>query len=340
MSASSQPPALRRVAWEEAGLVEGTEALLWRADDDGAARQRLLPPAEEATAAVVSWVRPGALHFETASAGPLPELVLVSTQAVGGPARFVAHKSYQAGTTAVCEPPTEIFVFDKRELARVAVAVPVSVWASAQVASSHTLDCSPGGARSYLPWPVEVGAKAVLELELGGGEALRAGGVVRHCSAVDCPPAGEGRWVAGFEWASLPPAGRRKLSHFLAQQERRLMPRVKSLTPVEYRAHGREGFAEALASELSPGDLVLSAYEAHSPGDPLEVRIRLRKQEFAFGGRVVACSPVAEPGRAPVRYSVRVCLDLAGPEEQFREAVRGLALGRLASQQPRPRVAR
>jgi hypothetical protein len=319
-------PVVRRLAWEEVGLVEGTEAVLWRAESEADASAGDLPPASEGFAAVLSWARPRVVRFETASPEPLPELMLVSTFAVGGLARFVVRKSYQVGTTAACEPPEEVFLVERRELFRVVVAAPISVWVSAQAAKSHTLDCSPGGARIYLPWPVEVGAEAILELDLGQAEPLRAVAVARHCSR-----SGEGPWLAGFEWKSLPPAGRRQLSHFLAVQERRLMPRVRALTLVEYRSHGRKGFAEALASELSPGDVVLALYEAHGLGDAIELRLRLRRQEFAFAGKVVGCSPVAEPGQAPVRYNVRVCFDGAGPEEQFRKAVRELAVEKLAS---------
>jgi len=329
VSDGTEPPAVRRAAWGEAGLVEGTEAVLWEAESEADARDKPLPAASLGFTAVLSWVRAKVLRFETASPEPLPELLLVSTVAVGGPARFVARKSYQVGNTAVCEPPGEMYLVERRDLFRVAVSAPVSVWAASRTCSAFSLDCSPGGVRSYLPWPVEVGEEALVELDLGQNGQLRAVATVRHCVG------SEGDlWLAGFQFTSLPPTGRRQLGHFLAVQERRLMPRVRALTLVEYRSHARKGFAEALVSELSPGALTLVVYEPHLPGDAVEVHVRLKKNDFAFTGRVVACSPVAEPGETPVRYNVRVCLDWAGgpAEEQFRAAVRELAVEKLASQ--------
>ncbi|MDA8302387.1 MAG: PilZ domain-containing protein [Actinomycetota bacterium] len=326
---NEDPPLLaRRVAWADAGLVEGTEVLLWPAANEADAAGGALPAAPEGLAAVLSWVRPEVVRFETATPEPLAELLLASTLAVGGPARFVVRKSYQIGSTAVCEPPEEIYLVERRELFRVLVAAPVSVWAEKGSCSAHSLDCSAGGVRVYLPWPVGKGAEAVVQLELGTGEKLRAVAAARHCSRYP-----DGPWVVGFEFVSLPPSGRRQLSKFLAQQERRLMPRVKSLILVECRSHGRPAFAEGLASELSPGAVVLDLYEAHAPGDAMEVKFRLRRQSFGFSGRVVACTPVADANHKPVRHRVTVCLEApAGPaEEQVRKALRDLALENLAS---------
>ena len=331
MTNEDLPFVARRVDWVDAGLVEGTEVLLWPATSEADAATGALPAAAEALAAVLSWVRPKAVRFETASPGPLPELLLASTLVVGGPARFVVRKCYQIGSTVVCEPPREIYLVERRELYRVLVAAPVSVWAEQGSCSAHSLDCSAGGVRVYLPWPVSKAAEAVVELELSPGEKLRAVAAARHCSRhLDGP------WVAGFEFVSLPPAGRRQLGQFLARQERRLMPRVKSLTLVECRSHGRATFTEGLASELSPGAVVLDLYEAHAPGDAMEVKLRLRRQSFGFSGRVVACTAVADGSHKPVRHRVTVCLEAPEApgdpqEEQVREALRDLALENLAS---------
>ena len=322
------PFVVRRVDWADAGLVEGTEVLLWPAASESDAAGGVLPAGSEGLAAVLSWVRPKVVRFETASPEPLSELLLASTLAVGGPARFVVRKSYQIGSTAVCEPPREIYLVERRELFRVLVAAPVSVWAEQGSCSAHSLDCSAGGVRVYLPWPVGKGAEAVVELELSPGERLRAVAAARHCSR-DL----DGPWVTGFEFVSLPPAGRRQLSQFLVRQERRLMPRVKSFTLVECRSHGRAAFTEGLASELSPGAVVLDLYEAHAPGDAMEVKLQLRRQSFGFSGRVVACTAVADGSHKPVRHRVTVCLEAPGDpqEEQVREALRDLALENLAS---------
>lgn len=318
----------RRVAWEEASLVEGTEAVLWPASREEDAAGDPLPETSEGVAAVLSWVTPKVLRFETASPEPLPELLLVSTLAVGGPARLVVRKTYQVGNTAVYDPPTAIYLVERRELFRVVVAVPVSVWVGTKECSVHSLDCSSGGVRLYLPAPLDVGHEAVLALEIGESTPLRAVGTARHCKKLT-----DELWVAGFEFASLPPGGGRQLSHFLALQERRLMPRVSSLALVEYRSHGRNGFREGLANELSPGALVLGLYEAHVPGDAIEVSLRLRRRSFTFPGRVVASAAVVDDSQTPVRHKVTVCLDPQdrAAEDEFRKAVRDLALEKLAS---------
>ena len=88
--------------------MEGTEALLWPATSDAAAEAEELPDRSEACRAVLSWVRPKVLRFEIESPPrALPELLLVSTLAVGGPAQFVVRKTYQISTTVACDPPRQ-----------------------------------------------------------------------------------------------------------------------------------------------------------------------------------------------------------------------------------------
>ncbi|HXR22688.1 MAG TPA: hypothetical protein VN786_09040, partial [Acidimicrobiales bacterium] len=64
MIGQTAPRLARRLAWADADLVEGTEALLWPASGlaDGEAEE--LPDRSEASRAVLSWVRPKVLRFE------------------------------------------------------------------------------------------------------------------------------------------------------------------------------------------------------------------------------------------------------------------------------------
>lgn len=328
MSDGAVPPIVRRVAWEGVGLVEGTESVLWPARSEDDVSDGRLPPASEGSPAVLSMVRATELRFETASTQPFPDLLLVSTLAVGGPAHFVVRKSHQVGAAVACDPPSDVYLVERREQFRVTVAAPLFMLVGPNNFSAHTLDCSAAGVRSYLPLPVEVGDEALLDLDLGEGERLRLIAAARHCFRFD-----EATWVAGFEFTSVPPSGRRQISHFLALQERRLIPRVRALTLVEYRSDGQEGFYGALASELSPGDVTVALYEARPPGNGVELRVRLHRQDFVFTGRVVACNPVVEAGQMTVRYNLRVCLDAApgAVEDQWRKALRQLALQKQAS---------
>lgn len=321
----------RRVAWEESVLVEGTEALLWPASSEEEAAEGPFLPASDGVGAVLSWASSKVLRFQTASPQPLAQLLLVSTLAVGGPARFVVHKTYQLGSTAVCDPPRELYLLERRELFRVVVAAPVSVLTGGAKFSVHSLDCSSGGVRVYLPAPLDLGREVAIELGIGEHEPLEAAAAVRHCKQV-----GEEVWAAGLEFVNLAAGPTRKLSQFIALQERRLMPRVGSVTLVEYRSHGRTRLRDGLAKELSPGALVLGLHEVHVPGDAIEVSLRLGRKSFTFQGRVVACVPVVEDAQATARHKVTVCLDQQGRagEEEFRRAVRDLALENLASSSP------
>jgi hypothetical protein len=99
MIGQTAPRLARRLAWADADLVEGTEALLWPASSEADGDVEELPDRSEACRAVLSWVRPKVLRFEIEPPPrALSELLLVSTLAVGGPAQFVAHKSYQIRT--------------------------------------------------------------------------------------------------------------------------------------------------------------------------------------------------------------------------------------------------
>ena len=332
---------VRRNAWEETDVVEGTEALIWGAESDDVAVLEELPNPATAFHAVVSWVRPKVLRFETASPEPLPERLLVSTLAVAGPVQFVARKSYQVGTTAVCEPPEQVYLVERRDLYRVPVAARVTVASPSGRLRLCSMDCSLGGLRICPPEPLLVGSEVEVGLELDPGTVVTITAVVRHCRPVDPVRSSAGERcdgcpsVAGLQFVGIPGDVERQLSQFLGRHQRRLMPRVQAVVPIEYRSHGRRPFVEAVARELSPGDVVLVVYERHVPGDRMELKFRIRRQEFSFQACAVASGTTGEGEGTPSRYVVKAALDEAGEamEAQFRKAVRDLAIERV-SQKP------
>ena len=278
---------VRKQAWTEAHLVEGTEALLWPAEDINAAAATELPDPNEAVRAILSWVRPKVLRFKmTVAPQGLPDLVLVSTRAVSGPARFVAHKSYQISTFVVCDPPDEVHIVERRDLFRVPVATRVTV---AAAPDRHwdlfSMDFSPGGMRVCPPEALEIGTEVDLTIELGPGQVIAVPAVVRHSQPYGGPgeAAGARRRAdhdgcpsqVGLQFLNLPARAERQLAQFVAHHQRRLMPRVKTLLTVHYRCDSRPRFVEALGNEVSPGDLVFVAHEDHLPGDRLELKVRL-----------------------------------------------------------------
>ncbi len=156
MELTSPSPTLlvRKQAWTEAHLVEGTEALLWPAEDVDAAGATELPDPADAVRAILSWVRPKVLRFKmTVAPQGLPDLILVSTRAVSGPARFVARKSYQISTYVVCDPPDEVHIVERRDLFRVPVATRVTVTTPGGQWDVFSMDFSPGGMRACPPGP-------------------------------------------------------------------------------------------------------------------------------------------------------------------------------------------
>ena len=346
MSMQLAPRLVSRLTWGETDLVEGTEAMLWPASspDDAAGG----PPEVPGWRAVLSWVRPQVIRLETAEPLPLPDLMLVGTLSVAGPAYFVARKSYQIGTTAACEPPTAVHIVERRDLFRVPVAANTSVALPGGTYPTATMDLSLGGARICLPQVLAVGTPVELQIELLRGQVAQLGAEARHCCPIAPLPAGgsspRGRRadgarqpgpghaqapmsIVGFAFIGVPPEAERRLSDFLARHQRRLMPRVTRRLPMEYRPEERSFYYEAFATEISPGDMIFGARKPHLPGERVGVRVRLGRSDFEFAGRVVAYRASADDEGA-VAHIVRVSFAETGDvlEAKFRKAVRDLAI--------------
>jgi c-di-GMP-binding flagellar brake protein YcgR len=348
MIGQTAPRLARTLTWEDADLVEGTEALLWPATSEADGDAEELPDRSEACRAVLSWVRPKVLRFEIeAPPRALAELLLVSTVAVGGPAQFVVRKTYQISTTVACDPPANITIVERRDLFRIPVAARVTVESASGSWVLYSVDCSVGGIRICPPNPIEVGAEVEVKVDLGAGYEVVLPAVVRHCrpyppealsplvSATSSLGADRESYpsVAGLQFVRVPSDAERHLSQFVGRHQRRLMPRVQAVVPLEYRSHGDRRFLEAYSNELSPGDLVLMARQAHLPGERLELRLRLSRQEFAFHASAVSCETTVEDEGKTVRHLVKVSFDDADAavEGQFRKAVRELSLERFSS---------
>jgi hypothetical protein len=355
---TSPARVVRSVGWDETDLVEGTEALLWAGGPrEGTGPEELpgpdeLPEPDLAVRAVLSWARPRVLRFETATPEPLPELLLVSTLAVSGPARFVVRKNYQVGNTAVCDPPERVHIVERRDLFRVAAATEVLVRAQAQEWKARSVDCSLGGMRLFVPCTLEVGQPVEVAPVLLRGEQVGIGSVVRHCqpylavpapgiaaSPRPTPPRPVGTQasqarpgaIVGLQFVSVSGETERLLTQFVGYHQRRLMPRVHAVTSLEYKSHGR-AFVEAFGTDLSPGDLLYKAYEAHVPGERVDLRIRVGRKTFDFAAFVLSSEPGQEEEGVPRRHLVRVALQESSEagEAQFRKAVRELAIERVA----------
>jgi hypothetical protein len=106
------------------------------------------------------------------------------------------------------------------------------------------------------------------------------------------------------------------------------MPRVKTFLTAQYSCELRPLFVDAPITEVSPGEIVLVAREAHLPGEPLGLRLRVGGCAYNFSARVVSCKTEAVGDGERTRHLVVASLaegeDVA--EERFRIAVRDLAL--------------
>jgi hypothetical protein len=346
MSMQLAPRLVRTLPWAQSELVEGTEALLWPIDDPGAAAEEA-PDSAGAFRAVLSWARPQVLRFETATPEPLPELVLASTLAVGGPAQFAVRKTYQIGTTAAFEPPAVVHIVERRDLFRVPVAAPVQLRAETGDWSLHSMDCSLGGLRLCVPAPLEVGSEAEVTVRLLGGCSVTLPVRVRHSHLYEVEPRpvvahrrppGEAptptppHYVLGLQFVKLPAEAERRLSEFVGRHQRRLMPKVPGRTPIEYCPGSRRYYLEALASEISPGSVVFESRQGHLPGERLSLRARLGRQDYEFQACVVACQGHGhEDGTST--YVLKAFFDEGDEtlEAAFRKALRDLAIERVAS---------
>ena len=183
-------------------------------------------------------------------------------------------------------------------------------------------------------------------MELSAGKEIILPAVVRHCrpyppDARPAPSTGDGLIngdrksspsVAGLQFLRVPSDAERHLSQFVGRHQRRLMPRVQAVVPLEYRSHGARRFLEAFANEVSPGDLVLMARRAHFPGERLELKVRLSRQDFTFNAAAVSCETTVEDEGKTVRHFVKVSFDdaEAAVEAKFRKAVRELSIDRFS----------
>ena len=349
LSSPSPPRLVRKQPWAPGLLVEGTEALLWPAEDGVAAAAMPLPDPDEAVRAILSWVRPKVLRFQmTVAPQGFPELVLVSTQAASGPAQFVVHKSYQITTTVVCDPPDEVHIVERRDLFRVPVATPVVLTAPSGQHAIYSMDISTGGVRVCSPEPLQVGSEVDLSIELGEGQAVDVTSVVRHSRSY--PAAGGDPGLArlggrdgcpsqvGLQFLHLAPRVERQLAQFVARHQRRLMPRVKTFLTAQYSCERRPLYVDAPVTEVSPGEIVLVAREAHLPGEPLGLRLRVGGRAYNLGARVVSCKTEAVGDGERTRHLVVASLAESedSAEERFRIAVRDLALEQWPPETVRP----
>jgi hypothetical protein len=186
-------------------------------------------------------------------------------------------------------------------------------------------------AHTYPALPVAAGAR------VSGPDHVHHGPVhydLAHPDPARLGPAREGcPSLTGLQFLHVSSDVERHLYQFVGRNQRRLMPRVRALLPLQYRSHGRRQFVDAVAHELSPGDVALLADERHTPGDLLELRFRLGGQEFGFEACAVSCDTTSQEEGKSSRHLVKAWIGDSGDaiEAQYRKALRGLALDRLAA---------
>ena len=117
------------------------------------------------------------------------------------------------------------------------------------------------------------------------------------------------------------------------------MPRVKTFLTAQYSCERRPLFVDAPVTEVSPGEIVLVAREAHLPGEPLGLRLRVGGRAYNFGARVVSCKTEAVGDGERTRHLV--VASLAESEDSAEERVPhcGQGLGARAMA-PRDRASR
>ncbi len=356
MIGQTAPRLARRLAWADADLVEGTEALLWPASSEADGDAEELPDRSEACRAVLSWVRPKVVRFEIESPPrALPELLLVSTPwRLGGRLGTIlwSARRTRSAPPFACDPPPNVTIVERRDLFRIPVAARVTVESASGTWSLYSVDCSVGELRIRPPNPIEVGAEVEVKVELPAlvtrsscrpssgtarpypPEALSTVVVlkVRLDAGSDSSPS-----VAGLQFLRVPSDAERHLSQFVGRHQRRLMPRVQAVVPLEYRSHSDRRFLEAFANELSPrGPRACWPAVPHlpPPGERLELRLRLSRQDFVFHASAVSCETTVEDEGKTVRHFVKVSFDDADTavEGNFRKAVRELSIERFSSQ--------
>jgi hypothetical protein len=324
----------RRLGWTEVELVEGSGAVLWAVDGGSVDPAGELPDQSAGVRAVLSSVTPNVVGLKTGTSDLPTGTLLVSTVAVGGAARFVVQNARVVGSALVCDPPSDVHVVERRDLFRVPAAAPVTVSSPFGTWSLYTMDCSLGGLCVCPPVPLEIDTEVDVELQLAP-TAVSLHAVVRYSQ-----PFGEGEVgvpgrdgcpsVTGLQFLDVPSEVERRLSALVGRNQRRLMPRVQGVVPVDYRSQGRRYFMETRARELSPGDLVMVVYHQHVPGERMQLRLRLSRQDFDFQACVITCHATGREGRSPL-YAVRVVIHHTDDavEARFRRAVRDMAVERV-----------
>jgi c-di-GMP-binding flagellar brake protein YcgR len=231
---------------------------------------------------------------------------------------------------------------EKRDLFRVPVATRVQVNAAQGHWLGYSVDCSLGGLGVCVPVLVEIGTEMEVDIELSGSTSVALRGVVRHRRAIAIGPADEPGsaaagedegCVAGLQFLSVPRAVERRLTEFISHHQRRLMPRVSTPVPFEYRLEGDRRTWEGEVQELSPGDAIFVGQGPHRPGARLQVRVEVGHQDYGFDACVVDSSTAEQSDSDYPAHTVRASFDEHEEltEERFRQAVRDLAIERVRS---------